>query len=170
MSCLQLCDCQGDLMEASSTCEWRGTWTCHHTLLFTQSVRGLMSPWERTEEVGLCGFLHVSLCLSVCLFGHVVGSDDNRAVRGVQRTYSIANLPGHLAQLTLFKQVPRRLVSCLVKWLTFWFNQHPRLPDELDHYQKCTGSAMSLTCQNQTHLLIYLLHSPWEEHCSTVWA
>lgn len=161
-------------MEASGTCEWRGTWSCHHTLLFTQSVRGPISPWERTEEVGLGGFLHVSLrlyvCLSVCLSGHVVESDDNRAVRWVQRPRSIANLPGHLARLTLFKQVPRRLVSCLVKWLTFWFNQHPRLPDELDHYQKCTGSAMSLTCQNQTHLLIYLLHSPWEEHCSTVWA
>ncbi len=111
-----------------------------------------------------------SVCLSACLSGHVVGNDDNRATRGVQRPCRIANLPGHLARLTLFKQVPRRLVSCLVKWLTFWFNQHPRLPDELDHYQKCTGSAMSLTCQNQTHLLIYLLHSPWEEHCSTVWA
>lgn len=80
-----------------------------------------------------------------------------------QRPRGSANLPGHLARLTLFKQVPRRLVPCLVKWLTFWFNQHPRLPDELDHYQKCTGSAMSLTCQNQTHLLIYLLHSPWEQ-------
>lgn len=80
-------------------------------------------------------------------------------ITGVQRTRRIANLPGHLARLTLFKQVPRRLVSCLVKWLTFWFNQHPRLPDELDHYQKCTGSAVSLTCQSQTHLLIYLLHS-----------
>lgn len=110
----------------------------------------------------------LSACLSVCLSGHVMESDDNRAARGVQRPRSTANLPGHLARLTLFKQVPRRLVSCLVKWLTFWFNQHPRLPDELDHYQKCTGSAMSLTCQNPTRLLIYLLHSPWEEHCNTV--
>ncbi len=161
-------------MEVSTTREWRGARSCHHTLVFTLSVRGLMSPWDRTEEVGLSGSLHVSLhlsvCLPVCLFGHVAGSDDNRAVRGVQRTRGTANLPGHLALLTLFKQVPRRLVSCLVKWLTFWFNQHPRLPDELDHYQKCTGSAMSLTCQNQTHLLIYLSHSPWEERCSTVWA
>lgn len=111
----------------------------------------------------------LSAYLPVCLSGHVVESD-NRAVRWVQRTRSVANLPGHLARLTLFKQVPRRLVSCLVKWLTFWFNQHPRLPDELDHYQKCKGSAMSLTCQNQTHLLIYLLHSPPEENCSSVWA
>lgn len=158
-------------MEAPSAREWRGTWTCHHTLLFTQSVRGLMSPWERTEQVGPAGFLPacLSVCLPACLSGHVVGSDDNRPVRGVQRTRSIANLHGHLARLTLFKQVPRQLVSCLVKWLTFWFNQHPCLPDELDHYQKCTGSAMSLTCQHQTHLLIYLWHAPREEHWSTVW-
>lgn len=120
-------------------------------------------------------------CMSVCLCGHVERSEGNRVVQvggrvgggvggAVRRTRRAANLPGHLARLMLFKQVPRRLVSCLVKWLTFWFNQHPRLPDELDHYQKCTGSAMSLTCQNQTRLLIYLLHSPWEEHCSAVWA
>lgn len=167
LSCLELCDCQGDLMEVSSTCEWRGTWSRHHTLVFTPSVRGLMSPWERTEEAGLGEFLHVCLSVSPDMLW---GRDDNRDVRGVQRPRSAANLPGHLARLTLFKQVPRRLVSCLVKWLTFWFNQHPRLPDGLDHYQKCTGSAMSLTCQNQTHLLIYLLHSPWEEHYNTVWA
>lgn len=57
--------------------------------------------------------------LPVCLSGRVVPSDGNRAVRGVQRTRRAANLPGHLARLMLFKQVPRRLVSCLVKWLTF---------------------------------------------------
>lgn len=62
-----------------------------------------------------------SLSLSVCLSAAVspdmlYESDGNRAVR---RTRRAANLPGHLARLTLFKQVPRRLVSCLVKWLTF---------------------------------------------------
>lgn len=137
------------------------------TLVFTQSVTGLMSPWERTEEVGprrIPPRLYPSVCVRLSLSGHVMGNDDNTGrgwLRAVQRPHSIGNLPGHLAWLTLFKQVPRRLVSCLVKWLTFWFNQHPRLPDELDHYQKCTGCAMSLTCQNPTHLLIYLLHSSW---------
>lgn len=78
--------------------------------VYPMSVRGLMSP----EEVD--GFLYVSLpvCLSV--------SPDmlqEATITGVQRTRRVANLPGHLARLTLFKQVPRRLVSCLVKWLTF---------------------------------------------------
>lgn len=60
--------------------------------------------------------------LSVCLSGLVVqsdGGDGNRTVRPVQRTRHVANLPGHLARLALFKQVPRRFVSCLVKCLTF---------------------------------------------------
>lgn len=165
MSCLQLFDCQADLMEASGTCEWRGTRSCHHTLsVYPECQRADVTLRENRRSgprwipsrlsPSLTHSLSFSVCMSVCLSGHVVGSDDNGAVRRVQRTRGIANLPGHLARLTLFKQVPRRLVSCLVKWLTFWFNQHPRLPDELDHYQKCTGSAMSLTCQNQTHLLI----------------
>lgn len=38
---------------------------------------------------------------------------------GLQRTRHIANLPGHLARLALFKQVPRQFVSRLVKCLTF---------------------------------------------------
>lgn len=61
-------------------------------------------------------------CLSVCLSGLVLqtdGGDGNRAVRRVQRTRHIANLPGHLARLMLFKQVPRWFVSRLVKCLTF---------------------------------------------------
>jgi len=61
--------------------------------------------WERTEEVGL-GRVHrvaLSFWTSVCLPGHVMGSDDNRVVCGVQWPRSTANLPGHLAQLTLFK-------------------------------------------------------------------
>lgn len=136
--------------------------------------QGWCHPEREQKRWALGGFLHVSIHLSecVCLSPDMLWEAmiTGMGGGGVQRPRSIADLPGHLAWLTLFKQVPRRLVSCLVKWLTFWFNQHPRLPDELDHYQKCTGCAMSLTCQNQTHLLIYLLHSSWEEHRSSVWA
>lgn len=63
-----------------------------------------------------------AVCSSVRLSGLVVqsdGGDGNRAARRVQRTRHIANLPGHLARLALFKQVPRRFVSRLVKCLTF---------------------------------------------------
>lgn len=59
----------------------------------------------------------------------------------------------------LFQQAFRRFLSHLVKCLTFWFNQHPWLPVELDHYQKCARYGVSLTCQRPTHLLIYLSHS-----------
>lgn len=64
-----------------------------------------------------------------------------------------------LRHVPLFQQAFRWFLSRLVKCLTFWFNQHPWLPVELDHYQKCARYAVSLTCQRPTHLLIYLSHS-----------
>lgn len=68
-------------------------------------------------SVGPSTSLSLSVCLSVAVSPDMLYErDGNRAVR---RTRRAANLPGHLARLTLFKQVPRRLVSCLVKWLTF---------------------------------------------------
>lgn len=174
MSCLRLHHCQGDLMAASAICEWRGARPCHCNPSVYPACQqggchaGGEESRRRRSSVDAC--LSACLSVSVDMLSGVKVTGQRRWVEGwggwrgrvVRRTRRAANLPGHLARLTLFKQVPRRLVSCLVKWLTFWFNQHPRLPDELDHYQKCTGSAMSLTCQNQTRLLIYLLHSPWE--------
>lgn len=68
----------------------------------------------------------------------------------------LQNLPGHLAVWAVPTSRGCPLTSRLVKWLTFWFNQEPRLPDELDHYQKCARNSLSLTCQDQTHLLTYL--------------
>lgn len=172
MSCLQLCDCQGDLMEASSTCEWRGTWSCHHHHpgVYLECHRADVTQRENRRGGPSADS---STSLSICLRASV--SPD--MLWEAMITGGCAEFSGHAAlQISLAILHGSRCSNrfhaglCLVKWLTFWFNQHPRLPDELDHYQKCTGCAMSLTCQNQTHLLIYLLHSPREEHCSHVWA
>lgn len=167
MSSLQLCDCQGDLMKASGACERRGAQPCvYPDGRRTDVTRREQERWasaDSSASPSLPVHLPVSPDMSweVMITGLCAEFSGHAALQ-----ISLAILHGSRCS----NRFPRRLVSCLVKWLTFWFNQHPCLPDELDHYQKCTGSAMSLTCQNQTHLLIYLLQSPWEEWRNTVCA
>lgn len=112
---LQLCDRQSDLMAASCTPErGRGPW---RSPVCAQRQQADVSPRRRASVDS-----STSVCLSVCLSGLVEqsdGGDGNRAARRVERTRHTANLPGHLARLALFKQVPRRFVSRLVKCLTF---------------------------------------------------
>lgn len=77
-------------------------------------------PDVTAEDLGGCCLS----CTSVRLSGRVEQSEGSRRVGrvGVHEAGGgggAANLHGHLARLTLFKQVRRRLVPCLVKWLTF---------------------------------------------------